>query len=75
MLEKYEQAIRETFQYLDDYIADPETAPLKIDEAIESHMKIKGFTVYCSYTEDYEIVCVYPKVDNLPIHIWKRRKS
>lgn len=73
MQEKYEQAIKETFDYLDDYISNLNNAPLKIDEAIESHMRLKGFEAYCSYTEDYAIVVVYPKAYNLPIHIWRNK--
>ena len=74
MQEKYEQAIKATFKYLDDYISDPRNLlSSSYAEAIQSHMKILGFTVYCtSYSNYDDTVVVYPMQYNLPIHIWRK---
>lgn len=82
MQERYEQAIKETFEYLDEYILYPpstRTMQLKrqrgIDRVfvIETRMKSLGFPVYCSYTKDQNIISVFPKWNNLPIHIWRKK--
>ena len=74
MTEKYEQAIKETFKYLDDYISDPNTIlSCSYAEAIQSHMRTLGFIVYCTSYNDYDdTVVVYPMEYNLPIHIWRK---
>ena len=74
MIDKYEQAIKETFKYLDDYLADWENvtiAPYWM--MIQSHMKHLGFEVYCTSRSDYDDVVVYPMQHNLPIHIWRNK--
>ena len=74
MQAKYEQAIKETFKYLDDYLSNPENIVSSYGEMIKAHMKLKGYRVYCTtdaYGEE-ESVVVYPLQDNLPIHIWRR---
>ena len=49
MQDIYEQAIKETFKYLHDYLSDPNCVLLgSYAEAIQSHMKLKGYTVYCT---------------------------
>ena len=82
MQERYEEAIRETFKYLDDYILyPPSTVTMKLkrqkgkDRAfvIELRMESLGFPVYCTYTEDQDVITVFPKQDNLPIHIWRNK--
>lgn len=74
MQERYEEAIKETFKYLDDYISDPRNLLLSsYAEAIQSHMKTLGFTVYCTSCSNYDdTVVVYPMQYNLPIHIWRK---
>ena len=73
MQEKYEQAIKETFKYLDDYRSDIAcTFAGSYVEAIEHHMKLLGFEVYCTYDYDQSVICVYPMQYNLPIHIWRK---
>ena len=68
MQEKYNKAIRETFNQLD--------SASKVDpkEFIEFHMQMAGFKVYVQayialHTEWY----IYPEADNLPIYIWRRK--
>lgn len=75
MIDKYEQAIKETFKYLNDYLSDWENitiAPYWM--MIQAHMKHLNFDVRCVAKSDYaDTVIVYPQVDNLPIHIWKKK--
>ena len=75
MQERYEEAIRETFKYLDDYISSPDNIlSSSYAEAIKAHMKTLGFLVYCGvYTNHDDMVVVYPMQDNLSIHIWRRK--
>lgn len=78
MQEKYEQAIKETFNYLNKCVAEqkaknyPRLGLLK-EEIIERQMKKRGFDVYCSYSKDHKIINVFPYQYNLPIHIWKEK--
>lgn len=83
MIEKYEQAIKETFEYLDGCIASqPKKDTLEylyslgIDKCfiIENEMKKKGFDVECRYNKACISIAVYPKQNNLPIHIWREKK-
>ena len=72
MIDKYRQAINATFAYLNDYLSDPETAPLDIPEAIRSHMKLQGFSVRCfAYGQDRGTIAIIPEQDMLPIRIWR----
>ena len=80
MTEKYEQAIKETFEYLDECLArQPREGTfenlfnLGIDKryVIEYQMDIRGFTVYCESNYDMSEIIVYPADFNLPIHIWR----
>ena len=72
MQDKYEEAIKETFKYLNDYLSNPNCKlSCTYAEAIQAHMKTLGFMVYC--TSYPNIVVVYPMKDNLPIHIWRKK--
>lgn len=80
MQEKYEQAIKETFKYLYECLAEqPKKGTIEsllslgVDKryVIESQMKKRGFDVYCTYNHDQSVICVYPMEYNLPIHIWR----
>jgi len=76
MTEKYEQAIKETFEYLNNYIEEQRAKNythlgLLKEEIIEYQMKKRGFDVYCSYSQDRKIINVFPCRYNLPIHIWR----
>lgn len=80
MQERYEQAIKETFKYLEDCIAEhfkqdrlTRLMSLGIDRGyvIEKQMRERGFEVYCSCNFDQSVIGVFPKQYNLPIHIWK----
>ena len=82
MQERYEQAIKETFEYLDDCIAEhlkqdklTQLLSLGIDKryVIEKQMRKRGFEVYCSCNFDQSIIDVFPKQHNLPIHIWRNK--
>ena len=74
MTEKYEQAIKETFKYLNDCCSDAACIfSGSYAEAIEHHMTLLGFDVYCTYNHDQSVICVYPQEDNLPIHIWRKK--
>ena len=78
MQEKYEQAIKETFKYLDKCIANQRAKNyshlgLLKEEIIERQMKKRGFDVYCSYSKDHRIINVFPYQHNLPIHIWREK--
>lgn len=74
MQEKYEQAIKATFKYLDDERSDAACVFAgSYAEAIKRHMKLLGFEVYCtSYSNYDDTVVVYPMQYNLPIHIWRK---
>lgn len=81
MTEKYEQAIKETFKYLDECLArQPKEETIEyllslgVDRryVIEHQMDIRGFTVYCKSNYDMSEVIVYPSDFNLPIHIWRK---
>ena len=73
--EKYEQAIKETFNYLDEAVVYQKEKYSKVgllkEEIIERTMKKQGFDVYCTYNHDRSVICVYPTQSNLPIHIWR----
>lgn len=80
MIDKYEAAIKETFNYLEECLVEQSKKPifeqlfsLGIDKCyiIELQMKLRGFDVYCTYNHDRSIICVYPMQYNLPIHIWR----
>lgn len=80
MIDQYEAAIKETFKYLDEAIAEQDKLnplirlqSLGIDKqyVIESQMKKKGFIVKAEVYPSQCEVRVYPKADNLPIHIWR----
>ena len=83
MQEKYEQAIKETFEYLEKCIAEQEKLDplvklqsLGIDKryVIESQMAKRGFVVKAVKTK-YLLgeITVYPREYNLPIHIWREK--
>jgi hypothetical protein len=83
MQEKYEQAIKETFEYLNKCLEEQPKKDtfeylysLGIDKCfvIENIMAKKGFEVRAEYyAHKLEAIAVYPKVDNLPIHIWRNK--
>ena len=78
MQDKYEQAIKETFDYLDKCISDQKAKNythlgLLKEEIIEIQMKQRGFDVYCSYSQDHKMINVFPCQHNLPIHIWREK--
>ena len=82
MQERYEQAIKETFKYLDECIAEhfkqdrlTQLMSLGIDKCyvIEKQMHERGFEVYCSHNFDQSVIGVFPKQYNLPIHIWRNK--
>ena len=82
MQEKYEQAIKETFEYLEECLEEQDKKPifeqlfsLGIDRRyiIAHQMKLRGFDVYCDSNYDMSEVIVYPVDFNLPIHIWKEK--
>ena len=82
MIEKYEQAIKETFNELHNLLEerhqkalnDPEWKAweLGLDRkyVITSRMARKGFKVTVKYGNSNEYF-VFPPKDNLPIHIWR----
>jgi predicted transport protein len=76
MQEKYEQAIKETFAYLEECIAESYASNYVHlgfkEEIIQRQMKKRGFDVYCTYNHDHSIICIYPREYNLPIHIWRK---
>ena len=82
MIDKYEQAIKETFEYLEECLAEQDKLnplmrlqSLGVDKryVIESQMKKRGFIVKAEvYLSQYE-VRVYPREYNLPIHIWREK--
>jgi hypothetical protein len=82
MQEKYEQAIKETFGYLNNYIQEGcpvSTLTMSLKKQrnkdrvfiIETEMELRGFPIYCTYNHDQSVICVYPMQHNLPIHIWR----
>ncbi len=78
MTDKYEQATKETFAYLDKCIAEQKAKNyahlgLAREEIIERQMEKRGFNVYCSYSQDHRIINVFPVQYNLPIHIWREK--
>ena len=82
MTEKYEQAIKETFEYLDECLVEQpregtieNLLSLGVDKryVIERQMDIRGFTVYCESNYDMSEIIVYPEDFNLPIHIWRKK--
>ena len=82
MQERYEQAIKETFAYLDECVKrQPNRATIQyllhlgIDRryVIEKQMKNRGFEVKCDSTPDLSKIVVYPPQDNLPIHMWREK--
>lgn len=84
MQEKYEQAIKATFKYLEECLEEQDKLnPLSnlqspgIDECyvIEKQMLLRGFVVKAIITK-YILgeVTVYPREYNLPIHIWRKWK-
>ena len=82
MQEKYEQAIKESFDYLEECIT---SAPkqktmeylynLGIDRAyiVQRQMELRGFEVIVDRSYDQSELIVYPKQHNLPIHIWRNK--
>lgn len=84
LLERYEQALKESFAYLDTCFKDQELLNtleyldhLGIDRkyVIIRQMQIRGFDVHAEYLERPDVVVIYPPQHNLPIHIWKRKHS
>lgn len=78
MQEKYEQAIKETFEYLDKCIMDQKAKNythlgLLKEEIIERQMKKLGFDVKCRYNKACISIAVYPEQNNLPIHVWREK--
>ena len=83
MQEKYEQAIKETFDYLEECLAEQDKLnplirlqSLGVDKkyVIESQMLLRGFVVKAVRTKYLlnEII-VYPRENNLPIYIWREK--
>ena len=83
MQERYEEAIKETFKYLEECLEEQEklnpfTAlqSLGVDRCyvIEQQMLIRGFVVKAIRTK-YLLgeITVYPREYNLPIHIWRKK--
>ena len=78
MQEKYEQAIKETFEYLDKCIADQKAKNyshlgLVKDEIIERQMKKRGFRVKANHDALTGYIIVCPHEMNLSIHLWKEK--
>lgn len=78
MQDKYEQAIKETFAYLNQCIAEQQAKHLGHlgllkDEIIERQMAKRGFTVKAKVYPSQCEVRVYPREANLPIHIWRQK--
>lgn len=83
MQEKYEQAIKETFKYLEECLEEQDKLnpltklqSLGIDKCyvIEKQMFLRGFVVKAVRTK-YRLgeITVYPREYNLPIHIWREK--
>ena len=78
MQEKYEQAIKETFEYLDKCIAEQKAKNyshlgLFKEEIIEKQMKKRGLRVKANHDALTGYIIVCPHEINLPIHIWKEK--
>lgn len=82
MTEKYEQAIKETFEYLEECLAEQDKLnplirlqSLGVDKkyVIESQMGKKGFKVKANYDALTGYIIVCPHEMNLPIHIWREK--
>ena len=76
--EKYEQAIKETFEYLNKCIADQKAKNyshlgLLKEEIIERQMKKRGFDVKANYDALTGYIIVCPRQMNLSIHLWKEK--
>lgn len=82
MQEKYEEAIKETFKYLEACLEEQDKLnpliklqSLGIDKCyvIEKQMLLRGFVVKAIRTK-YLLteITVYPREYNLPIHIWRK---
>ena len=80
MQERYEQAIKESFEYLDSCLANqpsPNTFDhlfsLGIDKCyvIERQMQLRGFEVLCNFDRDRKSIYTIPTIQELPIHIWR----
>ena len=81
MQEKYEQAIKETFEYLNQCLKEQDKLDplvrlqsLGVDKeyVIESQMRHKGFNIKVKREKDAYIV--FPHENNLPIHIWRESR-
>ena len=82
MQEKYEQAIKETFEYLEECLKEQDKLnplmrlqSLGVDKryVIESQMGKRGFIVKAEVYPSQCEVRVYPREGNLPIHIWREK--
>lgn len=80
MTDKYEAAIKETFAYLEECLAEQDKLnplirlySLGIDKryVVESQMQKRGFIVKAEVYPSQHEVRVYPREYNLPIHIWR----
>lgn len=83
MQEKYEQAIKETFEFLEECLVEQDKLnplirlhSLGVDKCyvIEKQMSLRGFVVKAVRTK-YLLgeITVYPREYNLPIHIWREK--
>lgn len=79
MTEKYEQAIKETFTFLDNYYTEhpdffnPTTqTPTTLARKL---MENKGFDVRGVYLRGFREVAVVPFADNLPTHLWRYKSK
>ena len=80
MQKQYEEAIRETFAYLDECMASMSKRKsieylysLGIDKTyvIERQMELRGFKVSAEFSQyKPQDIIVYPSDNRLPIHIW-----
>ena len=83
MIDKYEQAIKETFEFLEECLIEQDKLnplmrlqSLGIDKCyvIEKQMFLRGFVVKAIRTKSLlGEITVYPKEYNLPIHIWREQ--
>ena len=82
MQEKYEQAIKESFEYLDDCLSNQPLQntlehlySLGVDKCyvIERQMQLRGFEVFCNFHKDGNSIYVFPTIQELPIHIWRNK--
>lgn len=78
MTEQYEQAIKETFEYLDKCIAEQKAKNythlgLLKEEIIERQMKKRGFKVKANHDALTGYIIVCPHEINLSIHIWREK--